>query len=211
MQTVGCLLPMLALLSLCSSARAQSTLQQEAEEGWEPVVALSYSLTLPAQSTRRVFDELSFVGFEYSMFVPLWGRFYLGVTASYNEFEDNDGRRTYQTQNGAVTGTFYRSASLAALTFAGRYYLGGPRWVLRPFLGGRVGVSFADVSFSIVDRNTSRALVGLQLAPEVGLGLRIAGGFGLVASYQYVYTTSSLDLIDNLSYHCVNVGPQLRY
>jgi hypothetical protein len=211
MQTVhGCLLPMLALLTLCSSAHAQ-TLQLEAEEGWEPVVAVTYSLALPARGTRAMFDDLSLIGFEYSMLVPVWRRAYLGVTASYNEFEDDDGRRTYQIDSGAVTGTYYRAASIAALTFAARYYLGGPKWFLRPFIGGRVGISFADVSTAIVDRTADDALVGLHVAPEAGFGLRIVGGFGLVASYQFVYTTSSSEQLEELSYHCANIGPQFRY
>jgi hypothetical protein len=205
---------MLMLLGAPPSARAEGAklpdVRQAPPEGWEPIVALTYTIAVPARELRPVLDDVSFLGFEYSVLVPVHRHLYLGVAAAFNNFSDSEGRHTYQLDHGAVTGTYYRTLFATSLTFALRYYFGDSEW-LRPSAGLRTGISFASLSRQVVDRLEEDALVGLQVAPEAGIALHLVAGLHLVATYQYVFTTSSTRELDNLSYHCVNFGPQFKY
>jgi hypothetical protein len=201
------LIASLIVLIVSSTALAED----EPSEDRRPLVALNWVLGIPARGLRSELNNLSYVGFRYSMFVPLSKGLHIGVTASFNQFADHDGRQTFQRDNLAITGTYYRQWTTAAVAFAARYYLGDAEAILRAYAGLDVGVSFGTISRWVVDLGEDNSLVGLQLAPEAGLSLRIWGPLELTTSYQYVFTTQSFGVVHRPSYHALQVGPQFHY
>ncbi|HEY6878107.1 MAG TPA: hypothetical protein VI299_08800 [Polyangiales bacterium] len=199
----------LAVVLMCWSGLARA--QTAPSEDRRPLVTLSYALAIPASALRKEIASTSYQGFEYIVVAPLYLGWHLGVAANYNHFFESGGRRTYERERTAVTGTYYRSLTTASLSIVNRYYLGDADRPFRVYGGVRVGVSFGDVTRRIVDRGDDASRVGLLVAPEAGFSLRLCWWLELAAGYQFGFNTSSFGRADHITFHGVQVGPQIHY
>jgi len=165
-----------------------------------------YEIGLPTGDLDDFIGEPSYKGFEFGSLYPVAGGLHLGVFFNYHLFEEDLGRTTTPTRNGAVTATLYRFARSWTLGGAARYYVGRPEAFVRPFAGVRIGVNFVTAATLVSDLSFYETPIGFALAPEAGLTLRVTPVARIALSARYDWSTASYASTDSFSYVAFHFG-----
>jgi hypothetical protein len=212
----GLVLMVLCWLSLAHAAQAAPTTsdaeKSAAHDDDESILlGLSYTIGFPSADLHAIIDDPSFRGFDVNIHAAVLRSWYIGVAVGYNHFHEDDGRDTYETDWGAVTGTFYRAYGSVSLALSNRYYLLSPQDIVRPYAGLRLGVSFGSASLMVADVHRYSAPAGFLVAPEAGVAVRLLHWLRLSVAYQYDFTTNSFREVDQASFHAVQLGALVSY
>jgi hypothetical protein len=163
-------------------------------------IFIGYDIAMPMASLRDYLSETSFRGFEMGAFWPVWKSLHLGPVFSYHLFYEEEGTKTYPTDNGAVTANLYRYTKSWTVAAAARYFFLDPEATLRPFVGLRMGVAFVTAATLVADLSLYDTPTGFALSPEAGFLVRAAGILHLSGAIRYDYSTASSGNLDNISF-----------
>jgi hypothetical protein len=122
--------------------------------------------------------------------------------------QENSG--TQQLDTGAVTGTVYRYAHFVTLAALVRYVFMDPGYIVRPYVGGRLGVEFASTTTFVTDYGAAEDDVGFMMGGEAGAMVRILAPLRFHAGLRNTFTTADIDDGDGLSYLSFQLGLMLE-
>lgn len=192
------------------SAQTESA-QSGARDAEGTLIGLGYTIGIASGDLHEIIDNPSYRGIDVTLHHEIMHSWYIGVGVGYNHFHQDDGRDTYVTDWGAVTGTFYRAYGTVSLALSNRYYLLSPRSLVRPYAGVRLGVAFSSASLMVADVHEYSAPAGFLVVPEAGAAIRLTDYLRLSVGYQYDFTTVSFRGVDHASFHGLQVGAVFDY
>jgi hypothetical protein len=182
---------------------AAAALDESAER---PSIFFGYEISTPVGDLHDFISETSFRGFEIGALWPIYRSLYLGPVFNYHLFYEELGKKTYQVENGALTGNLYRYAQYWTVQAEARYLFLRPDAVARPFAGLRVGMAFATTATLVSDLSLYDTPTGFALSPEAGVLVSVASMMQLSASIRYDFSTVSSGDMDNGSYMAYHLG-----
>lgn len=206
-----CLLVSFAHATPVSEKGEPSSSEPTASDDEGTLIGIGYTIGFASGDLRKPFDEPSYRSIEISLHHEVLRSWYIGVAVGYNHFHQDDGRGTYQTDWGAVTGTFYPAYGSVTLALSNRYYLLSPKALVRPYAGLRLGVAFSSATLMVADINEHSSPAGFLLVPEAGAAVRLTDWLRLSVGYQYNFTTVAFRDVHNASYHGLQVGAVVDY
>lgn len=171
-----------------------------------PQIFTGYEISLPVADLRDFATEASYRGFEAGALWPIWRSLYVGPVFNYHLFYEHKGETTYLLDSGALTADLYRYARTWTMGAATRYYFLEPNAIARPYVGLRMGITFATMATLVTDLSLYDNPVGFALAPEAGVGLRVAECVRFAVSVRYDYSTAGAASWDNISYVAYHAG-----
>jgi hypothetical protein len=162
-------------------------------DDWHPYQtywAVGWSLGFPLDSMRATWSQdPGWLGGGFDARVGVVQRLAVGVSGTWNFFDQTYKTLTVEQGNFTFTGPVYRS--LQSFTFLGtvHYYL--TQTAVQPFVGFGFGGAWLTAQQNLVNRQTTYDTSGLTIAPELGLLFTFGPRFGLYLSgrYQMVFTT----------------------
>jgi hypothetical protein len=182
---------------------AAPALEESAER---PSISFGYEISTPVGDLHDFVSETSFRGFEVGALWPIYRSLYLGAVFNYHLFYEELGKKTYQVENGALTGNLYRYAQYWTVQAEARYLFLAPDAVARPFAGLRVGMAFATTATLVSDLSLYDTPTGFALAPEAGVLVSLASVMQLSGSIRYDFSTVSSGDMNNGSYMAYQLG-----
>jgi len=133
----------------------------------------------------------------------------LGITGTWNSFDEYIGKTTYQKPDGtgAITTDVVKQLYSVPLAITFNYYMHkGKRFV--PYAGLGIGTQYSEQTlyfniYSIEDDNW-----GFLLRPEIGGVFALKGSSSLYLSATYNYASNNSDVFDNngLSHFALSLG-----
>lgn len=173
--------------------------------------SLQYSFAAPHSDTKEFTDNISGRGFGLEIKSFATNNITFGGFIAWNVFTDDvaDGEISYS--NTAVFGHQYRYINTMPLMATAAYYPSNGRGkTINPYASIGVGTIFQEKLMDIGTKSLYQDGWMFGLAPEVGVSIKLPGGFDLIANYKYMYgfeTTS----VAQLSYSNLNIGFGVTY
>jgi hypothetical protein len=180
--------------------------EQPVANAERPQIFAGYEISLPVADLRDFLSEPSYRGFEMGALWPVYRSLYIGPVFNYHLFYQHKGTTTYLLDSGALTADLYRYAKTWTMGAAARYVFLRPDSIGRPFVGLRMGLTFATMATLVSDLSLYDNPVGFALAPEAGVMLRVAEFVRFVAAVRYDYSTAGTGDWDNISYMAYHLG-----
>jgi hypothetical protein len=171
-----------------------------------PQILAGYEISLPVGDLRDFATAPSYRGFEAGALWPIWRSLYIGPVFNYHLFYEHKGETTYLIDNGAITADLYRYARTWTMGAALRYLFLEPKGFARPYVGLRLGITFATMATLVTDLSLYDNPVGFALAPEGGVMLRLTDFMHFAAAVRYDYSTAGTASWDNISYVAYHMG-----
>jgi hypothetical protein len=181
------------LLLLGGVARAQTTLSATGYHTPQTLYFINWEFTKPVGNFTNYIDNTSLKGISFEGRHFLRENVSLGLSFSWNRFDQTFGQETFDITNATVTGPVYRDLSMFAIRAIGHYYL-LPGSNLRPYLGAGIGGSWDYAYQQSADLTRSQQNFDFIVSPELGLVYmmqRGSGNVGLNLAVRYTYTTAT--------------------
>jgi hypothetical protein len=221
---VTCIAALLAFATLTTTSR-------DAAAAKEVGLGAAYDARVPIGGLRRLLPNTSFGGLQARWdFYPLDG-LSTGIAVQYNLFQRDTATETLPLDNGAITATTFRYASIWSFIPTVRYYL-FPRGALRPYGELGAGVTAVTSAVLISDLPQRELSTGFVIQPSAGVLWRLtslrtshvldgADGdeegsssprkplesmFGLTASVTYAFTTADVFGASDISHAGIQIG-----
>lgn len=178
-----------ALLS--GSARAQEAFESAPAQP-RSLSILNWEIAGPIGSFSDYIDDTSLrgVSFEERFFVR--NNASIGVSFSWNRFQQTFDLAQVQITNGLVSGPVYRYADMFGIRAIAHYYMGkgGP---LQPYLGFGIGGAWNSAYQQTADLSRWQDNFNFIADPEVGFLYWFAQrGAALNIAFRYTYTTATV-------------------
>jgi len=155
-----------------------------------------------------VLDDVSLRGVKLGFRKLLAERYLIGADFSSATYDDFIPRRTYPSDNGAITTSFFPHAYAYGLTLAGDYLFNVDKR-FNPYIGVGAGVSYIDYTLFYNVFSTSDTEWGFLARPQVGFIIRMGTreAWGIQAAVHYEISTASNERLGFDAFS--NVGAQL--
>lgn len=191
-----------AIVRIAIAAALLSSGSARAEEAWvstpdyRPDMTLfivNWEITGPIGSFGDYIDDTSLRGgsIEFRSFVS--EKVSLGLSFSWNRFDQTFDLVTAPITNGTASGPVYRYADMFGVRALAHYYLApGP---LQPYLGVGIGGAWNYAYQQVADVSDSQENFNFIVDPEVGLLYWLAQGgldAALNVAFRYTYTTATV-------------------
>jgi hypothetical protein len=173
-----------AALVIARPASAQAYL-----DDWHPYQtywAVGWSAAVPVTSLRSSFvSNTGWLGGGFDIRIGVAGRLALGVSATWNWFEQTYPSMTFHQPDYDFTGAVYRRLSAFTGLATAHYYF--TQSAVQPFLGVGVGGCWTSTLQQVVNRQDATTASGLALVGEAGFLFNVAQQLGLFVSGRYQY------------------------
>jgi len=192
----------IAAALLAGTARAQDDEAWVTTPTYKPDLTLfivNYEISGPVGSFNDYIDETSFRGgsIEFRSFLSL--NFSLGMSFSWNRWEETQDLERVSIPNGMASGPVFRYADMFGVRGLAHYYLLKDS-ALRPYLGLGIGGAWNYAYQQAADLADSQENFNFIVDPEVGLLYWFAQGgtsAALNVALRYTYTTATMGREDN--------------
>ena len=134
----------------------------------------------------------------------------VGISGSWNSFEEYVPKTTYQKPDGsgAITSDIVKSVYNVPLTVNAHYYFKGGKKIL-PYAGLGLGTMYSDQTIYFNIYGLEDETWGFVARPEVGLIYPFQGSHTAIylsAAYNYASNNSDAMNTDNLSHFAASIG-----
>jgi hypothetical protein len=167
-------------------------------------------MALGAGDLNDFIGDVSFRGFDFAVFWPVFRSLFVGASFGYNGFYGETGRDQFTLESGTVTANLHRYADAWPFALATRFLFLEAQSMFRPYLGLRLGINWMVTSTYVVDRSYEDSTTGFLIAPEAGLQFQLADMVNALLSYQFSFSTASTFSGDELSYNVFQLGLALH-
>ncbi len=173
---------------------------------------MNWEIAGPIGDFGKYISDTSLRGFSFEGRTFLRDNFSLGLSFSWNRFNQTYDLLEVPIQNGAVSGPVYRYADMFGIrALAHVYLMQGP---LQPYLGAGIGGAWDFAYQQVTDLSRSQSNFDFMLSPEVGFLYTVARGgttAGLNVALRYTYTTATTGGYKNAQTLSGVVGLTLGY
>jgi hypothetical protein len=204
---------------LAGHARAQESSGAWVSTGsYKPrqtLFTVNWEIAGPIGSFSDYINDTSLRGFSLEWRSMLQEKFSLGVSFSWNRFNQTFDQLTVQLPNNVTaTGPVFKYADFFGVRAIAHYYLGSLDRPLQPYLGVGIGGTWAYSYQQIADLSQSQSNFDFIVDPEVGLFFWFAKGAstaGLNLAFRYTYTTATAGRQHDLQWLSGLVGVVFGY
>jgi hypothetical protein len=154
---------------------------------------LNWEIAEPIGDFNKYISDTSFRGFSFEGRSFVKPNLSVGLSASFNRFQQTFDMETMQVGNATVSGPVYRYADMFALRALGHFYL--PHGNFKPYGGLGIGGSWDYAFQQVADLSKSQSNFDFIVSPEIGLLYTVASGgtsIGLNVAIRYTYTTATV-------------------
>jgi opacity protein-like surface antigen len=168
-------------------------------DDWHPYQtywAVGWSAAVPVMSMRSGYiDNTGWLGGGFDIRVGVAGRLAVGVSGTWNWFDQTYSTLTLEQGDFTFTGPVYRRlSSFTGLATAHYYFTSG---AVQPFVGVGVGGIWISTLQQVVNQSQDRSTSGLAVAGEAGLLFTVSERLGLYLSGRYQLNLTSIPGADN--------------
>lgn len=177
----------------------------------QSIWSFQYSFAAPTGETKEFTDDISGRGFIIEGKSFATNTITFGGLIAWNVFTDDiaDGEMTIG--DAAVFGHQYRYINTMPLMASVSYYpSNGKGKTINPFVSLGVGTIFQEKLMDIGTKSLYLDGWMFGLAPEIGVSIKLPGGFDLIANYKYMYGFETSN-VSQLSYSNLNIGFGVTY
>ncbi len=187
-------------LLVSGTARAQSVPSNLGPGSSSPrtLYFLNWEVTKPIGGFSDYIDATSYRGFSFEGRNFLRNNISVGLSFSWNRFNQTKDLVSVPITNGTASGPVYRDASMFAIRGLVHFYL--LPGALRPYVGAGIGGSWDYAFQQVADLSRSQSNFDFIVDPEVGLLLSTQRGYGTIAlnvAARYTYTTATVGSVHN--------------
>jgi hypothetical protein len=192
----------IAAALLAGTARAQDDEAWVTTPTYKPDLTLfivNYEIAGPVGSFNDYIDETSFRGGSIEFRSFLSNNVSLGLSFSWNRWEQTEDLERVEIPNGMASGPVFRYADMFGVRGLAHYYL-LQESALRPYLGVGIGGAWNYAYQQAADLADSQENFNFIVDPEVGLLYWFAQGgtsAALNVALRYTYTTATMGREDN--------------
>ena len=154
---------------------------------------LNWEISKPVGDFDKYISDVSLRGISFEGRSFVRPNLSLGVSFSWNRWEQTYNNTSYPITNGTITGPVYKYADMFGIRALGHFYLG--KGNLKPYLGVGIGGAWAYAYQQTANLTSSQSNFDFIVDPEVGLLYVIASGGTSVAlnlAIRYTYTTATV-------------------
>jgi outer membrane protein len=174
------------------------------------MLKIAYSMAFPSGGLHDYAADASFRGFDLTLLWPVFKGLYVGAGFGFNGFYEEKPRETYHVNNSDITGKLYRYVDHWAFSAVAQWFFLKPDSIVRPYAGVRLGVAALSMTTLVVDLAYQDAPAGFLVVPEVGAQLKLSRQFKAYVSYQFNYSTASVEGAtqdySGLSFSSIQIG-----
>jgi len=152
---------------------------------------LNWEISKPVGDFDKYISNVSYRGISFEGRSFIRQNLSIGLSFSYNRFEQTYDNTSYSITNGTVTGPSYRYADMFAIRALGHFYLAKGK--LKPYVGAGIGGCWDYAYQQAANLYSSQSNFDFIVDPEVGLLYVIASGgttMALNLAIRYTYTTA---------------------
>jgi len=186
------LIAIVASLLLTSVAFAQDTMVSTGSfRPNQTLWGLNWEISKPVGDFDKYISDVSFrgVSFEGRSFVKQ--NLSLGLSFSWNRWEQTFNNGSYSITNGVITGPVYKYADMFGIRALGHFYF--LKGNLKPYVGAGIGGAWAYAYQQTANLTNSQSNFDFIVDPEVGFLYVVASGgttLALNVAARYTYTTA---------------------
>jgi opacity protein-like surface antigen len=175
-------------------ARAEAYL-----DDWHPYQtywAVGWSAAVPVTSLRSSFiSNTGWLGGGFDIRIGVGGRLAVGVSGTWNWFDQTFSSLTLQQGQLTFTGPVYRNLGAFTALATVHYYF--TQSSVQPFVGVGLGGAWFSTLQQTVNRPQDADTSGLALAAEVGFLFTVAERLGLYLSGRYQLNLTTIPGVEN--------------
>jgi opacity protein-like surface antigen len=194
LQRAAVLLGLALGLAVAGPARAAPYL-----DDWHPYQtywAVGWSAAVPLPSLRlNYIDNTGWLGGGFAFRMGVAGRLALGVSGTWNYFDQTFQSLTIEQPDFTFTGPAFRRLSSFTALGTLHYYL--TQSAVQPYVGVGIGGVWLNSTQKIVNVTSGSYTSGLALAGEVGFLFSVAQRLGLYLGGRYQYNLTTIPGVRN--------------
>jgi hypothetical protein len=197
------LLALLGLMVVARPARADSYL-----DDWHPFQtywSVYYEAAFPVGSMNSAWiDRQGWLGGGFDVRVGVWRRLSVGVSATWNSFDQTFANLTIARPGTTFTGSVFRQLGIFSARATAHWYFTNS--TLQPYVGVGLGWAWATASEQVVDRRDTLYPSGFLVAPEVGVLVNVVPRLALTVTGRFQFTLVSWGGVTNAMWPSGQVG-----
>ena len=168
-------------------------------DDWHPYQtywAVGWSAAVPVTSLRAGYiSNTGWLGGGTDLRIGVAGRLAVGVSGTWNWFDQTFPSLTLEQPDFVFTGPVYRRLSAFTALATAHYYLTSGD--VQPFVGVGVGGIWISTVQQVVNRPQDGNTSGLAVAPEIGILFTVADRLGLYLSGRYQLNFTTIEGVTN--------------
>ena len=166
-------------------------------------LGFSYSMSVPLGGIENYISAGSFRGANLDGIMEVNEKYAVGFALGWNTFFEKRINETFNKDNYSLTGTQYRYLNAFPILVRGMYEFGA-QYGIRPYAGAGLGLT-GDISRTDVGLYSfKKTAFHFTMAPELGIIIPVNEG-SVTANIRYVYGVKARDL-DHISYLSFSLG-----
>ena len=181
-----------ALLSGTARAEEEAWVSTPTYRPHQTLFVVNWEIAAPIGDFSNYIEDVSLRGTSLEARSFIRDNLSLGLSFSWNRFDQTFHNLVVPITNGAASGNVYRYADMFGIRALAHYYLG--RGPLQPYLGVGIGGAWNYAYQQIADLSASQSNFNFVVDPEVGALYWFAKGGTTAAlnlAVRYTYTTAT--------------------
>jgi len=192
-----------AFLLWASSARADAYL-----DDWHPYQtfwSVGWEAAFPTGTLQKNWiNTQGWLGGAFDFRVGVVGRLSVGITGTWNWFDQTYPQVTVTEPQVTVTGPVYRRMSANSALATTHYYL--TQTALQPYVGVGVGVVWANTVRQSANLNSGTTTSALAVSPQVGVLFNVAPQVAFYLLGRYQFTLADFATVEHAQWFAAQAG-----
>jgi hypothetical protein len=177
-------------------------------DDWHPYQTywgVNYEMAFPVGSLNTGFvNTQGWLGGGFDIRVGVWNRLSVGLSFTWNSFDQTFSNLTLERPGSTFTGSVYRQFGVFSARATTHWYF--TQSVLQPYVGIGLGWAWGTASQQTVNLREDLYPNGFVVAPEVGLLVNVVPQLALTVTGRYQFTLLSFAGVTSAQWASAQVG-----